>query len=398
MSAMAVSNKVAQIRAVRFVVLLGLVSLFADMTYEGGRSITGPYLAFLGASAAVTSIVAGLGEFIGYGLRMVSGHLADRTGRYWAITLIGYSLNLFAVPLLAIAGNWGFASFLIVMERMGKGLRTPARDAMLSYATSETGRGWGFGLHEAMDQIGAVLGPLLVGMILYFNGGFSESFGVLLVPAVLALSVLVGAKLLYPRPKELETTKVQKIGEALPRVFWFYLVFAGVGVAGYVNFQLISYHFSSSMLIPDAQIPVFFAVAMGVDAFVALIVGRLFDRVGLLVLIAAPLLSIPVAPLAFSTSYGAALLGVIFWGAAMGVQETVMRAAIAVMTPVEKRSSAYGIFNTAYGLSWLLGSAAMGFLYGISIAYVIAFSIVLELVSLVLLRGFGKQRGITRPV
>jgi len=391
MNAMVVSNKVARSRALRFVVLLGLVSLFADMTYEGGRSITGPYLAFLGASAAVTSIVAGLGEFIGYGLRMVSGHLADRTGRYWAITFIGYGLNLFAVPLLAIAGNWGLASFLIITERIGKGFRTPARDAMLSYATSETGRGWGFGLHEAMDQIGAVLGPLVVGTFLYFNGSFSESFGVLLIPAVLALSVLVGARLLYPHPKELEPSKVQKIGEALPRVFWFYLVFAGLSVAGYAHFQLISYHFSSSRLITDAQIPVFFAVAMGVDALVALLVGRLFDQVGLLVLVAAPLLSIPVAPLAFSIGYGAALLGVIFWGAAMGIQETLMRAAIAVMTPVEKRSSAYGIFNTVYGLSWFMGSAAMGFLYGISIAYVIIFSLALELSSLVWFLLLGLQ-------
>ena len=385
------SNKVAQIRAVRFVVLLGLVSLFADMTYEGGRSITGPYLAFLGASAAVTSIVAGLGEFIGYGLRMVSGQLADRTGRYWAITFIGYGLNLFAVPLLAIAGSWGLASFLIITERIGKGFRTPARDAMLSYATSETGRGWGFGLHEAMDQIGAVLGPLVVGTILYFNGSFSESFGVLLIPAVLALSVLVGARLLYPHPKELEPSKVQKIGEALPRVFWFYLVFAGLSVAGYAHFQLISYHFSSSRLITDAQIPVFFAVAMGVDALVALLVGRLFDQVGLLVLAAAPLLSIPVAPLAFSIGYGAALLGVIFWGAVMGIQETLMRAAIAVMTPVEKRSSAYGIFNTVYGFSCFMGSAAMGFLYSISIAYVIIFSLALELSSLVCFLLLGLQ-------
>jgi hypothetical protein len=215
------------------------------------------------SASSLISIVAGLGEFIGYGLRMVSGHLADRTGRYWAITFIGYGLNLFAVPLLAIAGNWGLASFLIITERTGKGFRTPARDAMLSYATSETGRGWGFGLHEAMDQIGAVLGPLMVGTILYFNGSFSESFGVLLIPAVLALSVLVGARLLYPHPKELEPSKVQKIGEALPRVFWFYLVFAGLSVAGYAHFQLISYHFSSSRLITDAQILVFFAVAMG---------------------------------------------------------------------------------------------------------------------------------------
>jgi MFS family permease len=365
--------------------LLGLVSLFADMTYEGARSITGPYLAFLGASATVTGIVAGLGEFIGYGLRLVSGHLTDRTGRYWAITLLGYSLNLFAVPLLAIAGNWEFAAFLMVMERLGKAVRTPARDAMLSYAASKTGRGWGFGLHEAMDQIGAVLGPLLVAAILYSNGGFSRSFGVLIVPAILALSLLVVVRQLYPRPKELETTKPQKIDGELPRVFWFYLVFVAVSVSGYAHFQLISYHFSLSTLFSDAQIPVFFAVAMGVDALVALIVGPLFDRAGLRVLLAVPILSIPITPLAFSTNHVMALSGVIFWGAVMGIQESIMRAAIADLTPVSKRGSAYGIFNVVYGLSWLLGSTVMGLLYGIGVAYIISFSVVLESCAILLL-------------
>jgi MFS family permease len=382
---MVVSNTDAKTMAARFVVLLGLVSLFADMTYEGARSITGPYLAFLGASATVTGIVAGLGEFIGYGLRLVSGHLTDRTGRYWAITLLGYSLNLFAVPLLAIAGNWEFAAFLMVMERLGKAVRTPARDAMLSYAASKTGRGWGFGLHEAMDQIGAVLGPLLVAAILYSNGGFSRSFGVLIVPAILALSLLVVVRQLYPRPKELETTKPQKIDGELPRVFWFYLVFVAVSVSGYAHFQLISYHFSLSTLFSDAQIPVFFAVAMGVDALVALIVGPLFDRAGLRVLLAVPILSIPITPLAFSTNHVMALSGVIFWGAVMGIQESIMRAAIADLTPVEKRGSAYGIFNVVYGLSWLLGSTVMGLLYGIGVAYIISFSVVLESCAILLL-------------
>jgi MFS family permease len=315
----------------------------------------------------------------------VSGHLTDRTGRYWAITLLGYSLNLFAVPLLAIAGNWEFAAFLMVMERLGKAVRTPARDAMLSYAASKTGRGWGFGLHEAMDQIGAVLGPLLVAAILYSNGGFSRSFGVLIVPAILALSLLVVVRQLYPRPKELETTKPQKIDGELPRVFWFYLVFVAVSVSGYAHFQLISYHFSLSTLFSDAQIPVFFAVAMGVDALVALIVGPLFDRAGLRVLLAVPILSIPITPLAFSTNHVMALSGVIFWGAVMGIQESIMRAAIADLTPVSKRGSAYGIFNVVYGLSWLLGSTVMGLLYGIGVAYIISFSVVLESCAILLL-------------
>ncbi|MGH6852422.1 MAG: MFS transporter, partial [Methylocella sp.] len=141
--------------AIRFIVLLGVVSLFADMTYEGARSVTGPYLGVLGASAAIVGVVAGFGEFLGYALRLVSGYLSDRTGGYWLITIIGYGVNLLAVPLLALTGRWELAVLLIVGERAGKAIRTPARDAMLSHAGSQTGLGWSFGLHGALDQTGA---------------------------------------------------------------------------------------------------------------------------------------------------------------------------------------------------------------------------------------------------
>lgn len=367
--------------------MLGVVSLFADMTYEGARSITGPFLASLGTGAVAVGVVSGAGEFIGYGLRIASGYLADRTGRYWAVTLWGYALNLIAVPLLALAGNWQVAAFLIFAERLGKAVRTPARDAMLSHATARMGRGWGFGLHEAMDQIGAVLGPLIVAVVLYFEGGYTGSFGVLLVPAILALSVLVVARRLYSRPQNLEAgpERPSAEGRRFPRAFWLYLSFVAVSVAGYANFQLISYHFEASSLVPTPQIPVLFAIAMGVDALVALMVGRLFDRLGLLVLLSVPLLSLPIAPLVFSFSYAAIMTGVVLWGAVMGVQETIMRAAIADMISPTERGTAYGIFNTAYGLSWFLGSVLMGALYEVSVGYLVAYAVALELFSLPLL-------------
>lgn len=386
-------NKTSERAALRFVVLLGVVSLFADMTYEGARSTTGPFLAFLGASAAATGIVAGLGEFVGYGLRLVSGYVSDRTGRYWAVMLWGYALNLIAVPLLALAGNWEVAAFLIFAERFGKAIRTPARDAMLSYATTRMGRGWGFGLHEAMDQVGAMLGPLIVAAVLYLKGGYVGGFGILLVPAVLALSVLVIARRTYPTPRDLETSGERPgvtEGRRFPRVFWLYLGFVALSVAGYANFQLISYHFAAASVVPEAQIPVLFAVAMGVDALVALVVGRLFDRVGLMVLISVPLLSLPIAPLAFSLGYGGALSGVVLWGAVMGIQETVMRAAIAGMVAPTQRGTAYGIFNTVYGFSWFSGTALMGVLYEVNLWYLVAFSVGLELLSVLVLPVLGR--------
>lgn len=379
------NNYVSKGAALKFVILLGVVSLFADMTYEGARSITGPYLAILGASGTIVGIVAGFGELIGYSLRLVSGYISDRTGKYWAITLFGYGINLLAVPLLALAGRWEVAALLMIAERMGKAIRTPARDAMLSHATVKMGRGWGFGLHEAMDQIGAMLGPLIVAGVLYFKGGYQMSFGVLLVPALLALSVLTVARLLYPRPRAFEAGSVKLESKVFPKVFWLYLAAVALIAAGYVDFPLIAYHFKRATIVSDDWIPIFYAIAMGVDALAALLFGRLFDRIGISILIAAALISSIFAPLVFLGGFYFALLGMALWGVGMGAQESIMRAAIAGMVSMNRRGSAYGIFNTGYGIFWFLGSALMGILYDISIPSLIVFSVVAQLASIPLL-------------
>ncbi|MEW6245050.1 MAG: MFS transporter [Bacillota bacterium] len=380
------SNKT---RAVRFIVLMGLISLFADMTYEGARGITGPYLSYLGASAAVVGFVGGLGELVGYGLRLLTGYWADRTRRYWVLTIIGYSINMLAVPLLALAGRWEVAAFLIIAERLGKAIRTPSRDAMLSHATRQVGTGWGFGLHEALDQVGAVSGPLIVAATMFFaHNRYQAGFGVLLIPAVLALTILFISRQLYPNPQDLETqhTHYQVIKDGrLPRVFWLYTAFMAVSIAGFTRFQLVSYHLRAEGVVPDFQIPILFAVAMGMDALVALPIGRLFDKRGLLTLLALPALTLPIPFLVFSRAYVSVLLGVVLWGAAMGVQETVMKAAVAEIVPPERRGTAYGVFNLGFGLAWFLGSAAMGILYDVNVSYVIALAVVLELISVPLI-------------
>ena len=371
--------------ALKFVVLLGVVSLFADMTYEGARSITGPYLALLGASATVVGIVSGFGELIGYGLRLISGYISDRTGKYWTITLFGYGVNLLAVPLLGLTGHWQTAAFLMIMERVGKAIRTPARDAMLSHATKEIGRGWGFGLHEAMDQIGAVLGPLIVSGVLYFKGGYRASFGILLVPALLAISVIMTARMLYPHPRDLEVGSVKIEGKGFPQVFWLYLVAVALIAAGYADFPLIAYHFKKVSVASDSQIPIFYAFAMGVDALAAILFGRLFDRVGISILIVVVLLSSLLALLVFLGNFYFALMGMALWGIGMGAQESIMRAAVAGMVPADKRGTAYGTFNLGYGVCWFLGSVLMGVLYDTSILTLIVFSVVMQLASVPLL-------------
>ncbi len=333
------------------------------MTYEGARSAAGQFLAILGASGTVVGLVAGFGELVGYALRLASGFISDRTGRYWAITLIGYVMNLLAVPLLALAGRWEIAALLLIIERMGRAVRTPARDAMLSHAVTGIGRGWGFGLHEAMDQIGAVAGPLIVAAVLAFKHSYRAGFGVLLVPALIALLVLLSARMLYSRPRDLEI-KVPKIEtQGLRQAYWLYIAAVALIAAGYADFPLISFHFKKVAIASDKWIPIFYSVAMGIDAFAALIFGWLFDRKGISILVFITLLSSLFAPLVFLGGFELAILGMVLWGIGMGAQESIMRAAIGGMVPPDRRGTAYGVFNTGYGVFWFLGSALMGVLY-----------------------------------
>ena len=390
------SADVGRTTAIRFVVLLGVVSLFADMTYEGARSVTGPFLAVLGASGTAVGLIAGLGELIGYSLRLASGYLADRTGRYWAITLVGYGLNMIAVPLLALAGRWEIAAALMICERVGKAIRTPAHDAMLSHATHQVGHGWGFGLHEAMDQAGAVVGPLIVAAVLATGGEYRTGFAVLLVPATVTLGILLLARWLYPSPRDLEPATPIYHGRGFPLAFWLYLAAAALVAAGYADFPLIAYHFGKTSVVPAGWIPVFYAAAMGVDALAALAFGRCFDRFGLATLIVAVLCSAFFAPLVFLGGFYPALGGMALWGIGMGAQESILRAAIAGMIPRDRRGVAYGVFNSSYGLAWFAGSAAMGILYDVSLPTLIGFSVLVQLGAIPLLwlvtRGIGQPR------
>jgi MFS family permease len=368
--------------ALRFILLLGGVSLFADITYEGARSITGPYLAVLGASAAAVGFVAGFGELVGYAVRLASGYLSDRTGRYWAVTVFGYCINLLAVPLLALAGSWEAAAVLIVLERMGRAIRTPARDAMLSHAAGHTGLGWGFGLHEALDQTGAILGPLALGAFLYIGGDYRAGFAALLIPALLALALLLAARRLYPRPRDFELSGPPLAGRGLPRSFWVYLAAVALIAAGYADFPLIAYHFGKAAVIAPAWIPVLYALAMATDAIAALALGRLFDRIGLATMLLATLASLLAAPLAFLGGAITAAVGMALWGVGMGAQESIMRAAIARLAPAERRGTAYGVFNALYGVSWFAGSVLLGALYDRSVLALVAASVLLQAASL----------------
>jgi len=369
-------------KALQFIVIMGIVSLFADMTYEGARSITGPYLALLGASGTIVGVVAGLGELIGYSARSIFGYISDKTGKYWTITFIGYIINLLAVPLLALAGNWPLAVTLIIAERFGKAIRTPAKDAMLSYATKQVGRGWGFGLHEALDQIGALTGPLIVATVLYFRDSYTMSFGILLIPALLALTTLVLARVLHPNPEHLEVNTGEVSSEGLTKSYWIYVVGASLVAAGYVDFPLISYHFKQDQVLSEVWTPILYAIAMGVDGIAALILGRLFDKKRMSVLIIATLISALFAPFVFLGGFAGALIGMIIWGIGMGAHESIMKAVVAGLVNPNRRATAYGMMNMWFGIFWFLGSALMGYLYDISIPALIAVSVALQSIAI----------------
>ncbi len=371
--------------AFQVILLMGAVSLFGDITYEGARSITGPYLAILGASAGIVGLVTGLGEFAGYALRLLSGYVADRSKAYWPLTIVGYGMML-SIPLLALANHWQVAALLVIIERMGKAIRSPARDAILSHATKQVGRGLGFGIHEALDQAGALIGPIIFSAAVLATGEYRLGFTVLWIPALLALIILLAARLKVPAPETLEQSVIEQPNRTpedtrLPKVFWLYTAFIFVSVCGFANFQIISYHLKVKAIVSDVQIPVLYAVAMAVDGVVALIIGKAYDRLGLKTILTIPLLTVIIPFCAFSLHYGLIMSGMILWGAVMGIHETIMRAAIADMIPVERRGSAYGIFNTVYGVSWLIGAALMGVLYDIAPQTIGVFVVGMEFIS-----------------
>lgn len=368
--------------ALRILIYFGLVSLFADITYEGARSITGPFLKTLGASAFLVGFSFGVGEFLGYGLRIISGYISDKAKIWWHLTIIGYGLNVIAIPLLGLTKSVEIAIILILLERFGKAIRTPSRDTILSFVTKKMGAGKGFGLHEAMDQIGALAGPIIVSFIFFLNGNFKESFLILGIPAIFCMFFLFLAKKSTKLEDYIETTPLKE--EKLSPSFWHYLLFISISTFGFMHFQIISYHFAKTNLFSLKYIPILYSIAMGFDAISALLAGFFFDKKGMSTLIFVPILSIPSIPLLFSSNTYFAIFGILLWGLVLGMQESIMRAGISKLAPIKKRGLSYGIFNSIYGLSFFLGSSIMGYLYDLKINYIIYFSIILNILSLII--------------
>jgi len=367
--------------AFRFVLMMGLVNLFADITYEGGAAANGPFLGTLGASAAVISIVAGVGEFLGYALRFVSGYFSDKTGKHWLLTFIGYVVNLLAVPAMALVGHWPAAAALILLERTGRAIRKPTVESMLSYTTHELGRGWVYALNTALDEIGATLGPLVVALVLFLKGGYRIAYGSLLASALLALIALTTARIIFPLPSNLEKGRTATV-QGFTKTYWFYMLAGSVFAAGLMSYELISFHLASTQTVSTIWVPILLAFSTGFGVIANLILGRWYDRKGLPVLLTAVFLSSLFAPAIFLGGRFGLILAMAFWGIGYATQDTLLKAVVAGVLPEGRRDFAFGLFYSGYGVGWLIGSITAGLLYQHSHTALILFPVLAQLLSI----------------
>lgn len=390
-------------QAMLFILLFGIVSLFSDMTHEGASSIRGAYLSLLGASAASIGFVSGLGELIGYSMRYVFGKLTDKTKQYWPMTIAGYVLDVLAVPALALVGEhgWVAACALLIVQRMGKAIKKPAKDTIMSFAASQEGVGKSFGIQELLDQIGAFLGPVLLYLVMLFRTDgttfqiYSQCFAVLAVPGAVTIVLLLVTKHRFPNPERFEPEPKEYVPFRMKKEFILYIAGISLFAFGFIDYSLIIMHVSrtcadlsaglaaTSSLVNTGTLPLLYAGAMLVDAVSALVFGNLYDKKGVKALVWSTVLSAPFAIFVFAAkSVPMVLAGIALWGVGMGAQESILKAAVTSMVPKDSRATGYGIFECSFGIFWFLGSWLLGVLYDISIPAMIAVSVAAQLAAI----------------
>ena len=349
-------------QAMIFIILFGIVSLFSDMTHEGASSIRGAYMSLLGASAGAIGFVSGLGELIGYSMRYVFGKLTDKTKRYWLMTIAGYVLDVLAVPALALVGKHGWiaACGLLIIQRMGKAIKKPAKDTIMSFAASQEGVGKSFGIQEVLDQIGAFLGPVLLYVVMLFKTEgstfeiYSRCFAVLEVPGAITILLLLITKYKFPNPENFEPEEKRFTPFKVKKEFIFYIAGISLFAFGFIDYSIIIMHVSktytnisaqlteTSSLVNSGTLPLLYAGAMLVDAVAALVFGLMYDKKGVKALAWSTVISAPFAILVFGTkSTSALLLGIALWGVGMGAQESILKAAVTKMVPKSSRATGY---------------------------------------------------------
>lgn len=388
-----VNNKKQAISgAFAFLTLMGMVSLFSDMTHEGARSILGEYLNLAGASAASIGFVSGIGELCGYSLRLISGFVADKTRKYWTLVIAGYVIQVLAIPALALIPEhgWIWACGLVILERIGKAVKKPAKNTLVSFAASEIGTGKGFAYQEFLDQLGAFLGPVILFVTALVKGTedlfttYRLSFAVLLIPAMITIALVLSAKIKYPDPEMFEKQEEAPAAFRLKKSFVLYMAAICLFAFGFADFTLITLHAAKTVAFPESALSLLYAAAMAVDAFAALLFGWLYDKVGMKALILSTLCSTFFSCFVFLSGEAWMIgIGILLWGIGMGAQESVMKAAVSGIIPRSMRSTGFGIFETGFGIAWFLGSWLLGILYDLNPVFLVAVSVLSQLTAIV---------------
>lgn len=394
-----------------FIILFGIVSLFSDMTHEGASSIRGAYLSLLGASAATIGFISGLGELIGYSMRYVFGKLTDKSKQYWPMTIAGYVLDIIAVPALALVGEHGWiaACVLLVIQRMGKAIKKPAKDTIMSFAASQEGVGKSFGIQEVLDQIGAFIGPVLLYLVMLFKTEgttfeiYSTCFAVLAIPGAITLILLIVTRCKFPNPEHFEPEPKEYVPFKIKKEFILYIAGISLFAFGFIDYSIIIMHVSrtyshlasglseTSALVSTGSLPLLYAGAMLVDAVAALFFGMMYDKNGVKALVWSTVISAPFAVFVFAfDSVPMLLIGVALWGVGLGAQESILKAAVTSMVPKASRATGYGVFECSFGAFWFLGSWLMGVLYDVSIPAMITVSVIAQLAAIPLYIGSSK--------
>ena len=381
--------------AMTFILLMGIVSLFSDMTHEGARSVLGEYLNLTGASAAAIGFVSGIGELCGYSLRLLSGLVADRTKKYWTLVIVGYAMQVLAVPALALIpeNGWILACGLVILERIGKAVKKPAKNTLVSFAAGEVGVGKGFAYQEFLDQLGAFLGPVILFVIAAVKGTerlfstYRICFAFLGIPALITIALVLISRVRYPNPEMFEKPLTEETNFRFRRSFLWYMVAICLFAFGFADFTLITLHAAKAQIFPDSALSLLYAAAMAVDAFAALFFGWLFDRIGLKALMISTLCSAFFSCFIFLADNPVLMgIGILLWGIGMGAQESIMKAAVSRIIPRSMRGTGFGIFETGFGIAWFLGSWLLGALYDTDPRLLVIVSVAVQLLALAFYR------------
>jgi MFS family permease len=354
-------------RVPRGVVALGLVSLLMDLSSEFVHALLPLYLSTaMGASMLVIGAIEGAAEAIALGVKAFSGVLSDRVGRRKPLVIAGYGLAALAKPVFALAPSIGWIAAARFGDRVGKGIRGAPRDALIADLTPPNARGLAYGLRQALDTVGAVLGPVAaVAALAWLAGDFRAALWLATIPAVIAVALIVVA---VDEPERPGRTDAKRLSFAdarrLPTAFWSVTAIATLmALARYSEAFIVLRAADAGLGVAGAPwVMVAMTVVYAATAYPA---GAALDRGrgGALLDGGLAALGAAHATLGFASTPPAVFCGAALWGLHMGLTQGVLAAMVAAHAPADLRGSAFGVFNLASGAATLVASLVAGALW-----------------------------------